>query len=479
MARYIEDHRYTPQLIPASLDELLPESSVARSLWAALSRLDFEAHDARFRNDAEGRPALNPRCLTAVWMLGMLRGVTSSVRLADLCGRDVEFRWLLGFAPVEKSTLCSFRKDYPQALVSLSTQVLGLLGENDLLPGKNAGVDGTIVRAAASRHAVKRRGRLERQRERLRSTIEERLTAVDGSSSPNPGDAALREQQQRLERALELLDQRGQEGQDASLTTSEPEAALMRQKDGSFAPGYNAQVVSDLDTGAIIHAELVEGGGDGGQLQGQLEKAQAVLDAHGGGVPLETMTADSAYHDTRQLLELEGGKTRCYVPEDRNRNRKAPGVSEGYQAKAFEYDETNDCLRCPQGQTLKRRKLNDAKTATVYQAPARTCRNCPAKGQCCPNTKGGRSVNRPLYPEVLKAVADRVESKQGKRLLHARWVACEGGIGRLKERLHWHRCRMWHKAGARAELLWRQLTHNLLLAAGIWRPLCPTGPIEV
>jgi len=195
MARYIEDHRYTPQLIPASLDELLPESSVARSLWAALSRLDFEAHDARFRNDAEGRPALNPRCLTAVWMLGMLRGVTSSVRLADLCGRDVEFRWLLGFAPVEKSTLCSFRKDYPQALVSLSTQVLGLLGENDLLPGKNAGVDGTIVRAAASRHAVKRRGRLERQRERLRSTIEERLSAVDGSSLPNPGDAALREQQ--------------------------------------------------------------------------------------------------------------------------------------------------------------------------------------------------------------------------------------------------------------------------------------------
>jgi transposase len=101
-----------------------------------------------------GRSALNPRCLTAVWTLALLRGVTSSVRLAALCGQDLEFRWLLGDAPVEKSTLCDFRKEHGEALASLSTQVLGALGRNGLLPGENLGVDGTIVRAASSRRRL-------------------------------------------------------------------------------------------------------------------------------------------------------------------------------------------------------------------------------------------------------------------------------------------------------------------------------------
>ena len=82
---------------------------------------------------------MNPRGLTAVWTLALLRGVTSSVRLAALCGRDIEFRWLLGDAPVKKSTLCDFRKNHGEAPISLSTQVLGALGRNGLLPGANMG----------------------------------------------------------------------------------------------------------------------------------------------------------------------------------------------------------------------------------------------------------------------------------------------------------------------------------------------------
>ncbi len=77
MARYIDDDRYSLQFLPAALDDLLPATSVARSLWAALERLDFQAHDARFRNDEAGRPAIDPRSLTAAWMLGMLRGSVS------------------------------------------------------------------------------------------------------------------------------------------------------------------------------------------------------------------------------------------------------------------------------------------------------------------------------------------------------------------------------------------------------------------
>ena len=148
MAKYIEHKRDTELFVAGSLEELLPEDSVARAIWMGLEQLDFGAYDGLYQNDEEGRPALNPRGLTAVWTLALLRGVTSSIRLASLCGQDLEFRWLLGDAPVEKSTLCDFRKEHGEALASLSTQVLGALGRNGLLPGENMGVDGTIVRAA-------------------------------------------------------------------------------------------------------------------------------------------------------------------------------------------------------------------------------------------------------------------------------------------------------------------------------------------
>ena len=69
-------------------------------------------------------------------------------------------------------------------------------------------------------------------------------------------------------------------------------------------------------------------------------------------------------------------------------------------------------------------------------------------------------MNRPLYDDEMKAVAERVDSERGKRYWKARSVVMEGAIGRLVELLHWRRCRTWGKVGAQAEALWRQITHN-------------------
>jgi transposase len=475
MARYKTDHRETLQLLTGSLDLLLPQDSVARAIWAGLESLDFEAFDALYKNDATGRSALNPRCLTGVWMLGMLRGVTSSVRLACLCEQDVEFRWLVGDAPVEKSTLCDFRKNHQAALVSLSAQVLRALGQNGLLPGEHMGVDGTIVRAASSRHCVKKRKKLESHRQHLEEVLEAKLSQADGEAGPEEVQA-LERRRERLSRALAQMTSRGLTHETDRLTVTEPDAGLKRQKDGSFAPGYNAQVVTDLGSGAIVSAQVVDAGGDGGQLQPQLERAEEVvgeLRESPGGDGVQSITADGAYHDTLQMDALEKRDIQCFVPEDRNANRLAPGVSPEYQADQFVYDERTDTMTCPQGQCLKWRKLNDGKTAAVYQAPGKACRSCPVQSKCCPTNQSGRYVNRSLYTNTLDTIAKRLDTDAGRRKKHARWVVCEGAFARLNGLLHWKRNRMWHRAGAEAELLWRQFTHNLMLLTGVWKPMVP------
>lgn len=473
MARYEESERETLRLIAGSLDDLLAVDSVARSILAGISRLDFSAFDELYGNDAVGRPAIDPRSLASVWTLALLRGVTSSVRLASLCERDLEFRWLLGDVRVEKSTLCDFRKHHQAALVSLSAQVLQALGQHQLLPGKNMGVDGTIVQAAASRHASKSRRSLEKDRQRLQALLEQRLS--QGDADAESGELrALNQRRVRTEQALAELDKRNKMDCEAKLTVTEPDAGVKKLKNHSFAPAYNVQAVTDLDTGVIVSVSVVDSGNDCGQLQPQVEQAQAALDALGQGEGrLESITADSAYHDTRQLHELEGRNLRCYVADDGNKNRQAPNVAAEYQAECFAYEEATDSLKCPMGKELKRRKPNKNQTAMTYQAPTQTCQNCPAKSQCCPNATAGRCVNRtlPVYQETLDRVEQRLHTEEGKRKLHARWVTCEGVYARFNDLLHWKRCRMWNRVGAEMEVLWRQFIHNFMLLIEAWKPL--------
>ena len=125
MARFVEDNSAATLFVEGSLDTLLPLNAPARVVKAALKELDFAAFDAAYSNDAMGRPAVDPRGLAGVWITALLRGVDSSVALARLCQRDIEFRWLLGNAPVKKSTLCDFRTRHLEALTALSTQLLG------------------------------------------------------------------------------------------------------------------------------------------------------------------------------------------------------------------------------------------------------------------------------------------------------------------------------------------------------------------
>ena len=473
MARYKQDHRETLQFITGSLDLMLPQDSVARAIWAGLERLDFSEHDRHYSNDVKGRSAINPRSLTGVWILAMLRGVDSSVRLAYLCGQDIEFRWMLGDAVVEKSTLCDFRKNHMEAVLALSTQVLSALGRNGLLPGENMGVDGTVVRAASSRHSVRRRKDLERTSNRLEEVLREKLSRTDGDTAPEE-IKALEKRRKRLARALDEMDARGLTQPDDRLTITEPDAPLMRQKDGSFAPGVNAQVVTDLDTGVIIHVQTVDTGGDGGQLEPQIMAACGVL-TDLGQAPKEpgcrSIAADGAYHDARQMNALENHGMRCNITDIRNTGRTAPGVSPQYAAGHFSYDEQTDTMTCPMGQPLRPRKINSDGTSMSYQAKAASCQTCPAKPECCPKSKEGRYVNRSLYIDLLKTVADRLKTEEGRRMRRARSVTCEGVFARISGLLHWKRCRMWGKKGAQAELLWRQLIHNLMLLEKVWEPL--------
>lgn len=482
MPNFIEDRSEDTLFVNGSLESLLPETSMARVIWEALSGFDFSRFEARYANDEGGRPAVNPRGLTAVWLLALLRDIASSVKLAVCCAEDIEFRWLLGDAPVEKSTLCDFRRNHLDTLIELSTQVLAALSRSGLLPGEALGTDGSVVRAAASCGASQTRKDLKKKLKRLEKVVEKHLREPDEAPEVREG---LIQRTNRVRKALDEMEALGLNADEDRMTITEPDAPMRKLKNGAFAPAHNIQLTSDLTGGAIIHTDVVDQGNDGGQLGPQIAAAEAVLedvkasleDEEACPGPVRAVAADSMYHDTRQIVELEGRGVETFVP-NRQDSRRPPGVSDAFMPEAFTYDESTNTMCCPEGHPLKRRKLNNDKTAVTYQARTKDCRDCPHKFECCPKAKSGRCVNRPIYGALLNTTAQRLKTPRGKRYRQARSVGVEGAFARLMERLHWRRCRMWGAHGARAEAVWRQLAHNLMLLTGQWQPLVLKASLE-
>jgi transposase len=464
MARYKENAAACELFTDGSLESMLPENSTARIIWAALERLDFSAFDALYENDARGAAAIDPRSLVGVWILALLRGFTSSVRLASVCGRDIEFRWLMGGVAVEKSKLSEFRKLCREPLTDLTTQVLSAMSLSGMLPAQSVAIDGTIVRAAASVSKVGKRERVQKRMDKLRECIAKKYDEEDEDTAEIE---SLQSEAAKLDAALKWMDKRGLTKNDDKVTLSEPEASVKQLKPGGFAPAHNVQIVSDAVTSAILHAEIVDAKNDAGQLAPQLGKTNAVLEAIGK-APLSEAAADSGYHDTEDLVALESAMT-TFVPNKRNENRRPPGVADGYTADCFAYDAPTDTFTCPAGNVLRRRK--ETGVSVVYNARANDCANCPFKPLCCPDTQGGRNINRAKHAELLQTIAERAASDEGHRAAAKRRTTAEGINARLKELLHWPRCRLFGRHGAEAELRWRQLAYNLMLLTGQWKPL--------
>lgn len=477
MAKYVSDQSRDTLFVDGSLDDLLPENSLARAIWSTFEGLDFSRFDTRYRNDAEGRPAIDPRRLAGVWVLGLVRGITSSVCLERMCSTDIEFRWLCGDVRVGKSTLSAFRTRHVSELGDLSTQILAALARSDMLPGEELAVDGTVVRAASSCGSSCSRKKLKSRVRRLSKVIEGALTEPESETRVERREG-MKRRQARLEDALVQMSELGLESESHRITVTEPEASVKKLKNGRYAPAHNVQLVTDLSSGAIVSSDVVSESNDQGQLGRQLDRAVEELArvkdrvCRDGCEPNEVkaVTADAGYHDTHDLVALEG-RVETFVPDDRQRNRTAPGVSAEFAAARFYYDESNDTMVCPRGETLRRRKLNTLKTSVTYQAPAAACNACKFKPQCCPESRSGRHVNRPLYGHVTDAVARRTKSPRGEIYKRARHVTMEGAFARIIELLNWRRCRTWGRAGAQAEALWRQITHNLMLLLGQWQPL--------
>jgi transposase len=343
-ARVIKADRSQLRWDMIDLDGLLPADHRARVVWRFVEGLDLAALYApiRARDDRAGRPAADPAVLLALWLYATVEGVGSARELERLAERDVAYRWLAGGVPVNYHGLADFRVGQVATLDRLlSESVTALLAEG-LVSLSDIAVDGTKVRASASKGSFKPSARLsdiEATVERRLAALKDELTRDAGASSRRRQAArerAAREVQERAEKARAALERLTKERaarkkthptdeakkKEPSVSLSDPQARMMRFADGAMRAGYNAQIAAAPLNGVIVAIAMTDRRNDQGLATPMVDEI-----ARRYGKTPDRLLVDTGYatHDDIAVLEQHhAGPVTVFAPPPVERDNIKP-----------------------------------------------------------------------------------------------------------------------------------------------------------
>ena len=341
---------YTPDqafLVPPSLAELIPEDDPVFFLREVLEGLDLEPFHGVYRS-AKGQPPYHPGLMIGLYLYGAMRRTYSSRRLAELCQRDVACIYLVGRATPDFHTISEFRQRFTKELQGLFLQVLLLCREVGLVRLGHVSLDGTKVRANASKHKAMSYGRMLQKEPLLEAEIAtwveegkrqdreedaEHGSNDDGWSMPDELKessrrlAKIKAGKARLEKMFrEKAIENGKDPDEATVPDraqtnfTDPESRIMKTPDG-FQQCYNAQAVVDAETQVIVAREVTNAAPDSQRLPPMLKQ----IHENTGHFPNQ-LTADAGYSSEANFTHLAEADIYAVVALRRYHRDEPPGA---------------------------------------------------------------------------------------------------------------------------------------------------------
>jgi transposase len=371
-------------LLPPSLRDWLPEKHLAYFVSDVVDNLDLSAMDAVYGNEKRGQPPYDPLMMTKVLVYAYCVGVFSSRRIERRLVEDIAFRVLAADNQPNFRTISDFRKIHLKTLEGLFEQVLQIALEAGAMKVGRVALDGTKVKANASKHKAMSYDRMAEKEKQLKAEVKQMLEQAEAADAEEDarfgqdrsGDempAELERRQTRLKKIKEAkraLAERARqkaaaEGSDPKQAKpkekdqynfTDPESRIMKGPDG-FVQAYNAQAAVEPDLQLIVGQTVTQAANDKEQLTPMVE----VIEQQSGQRPEEVL-ADSGYCSEKNLEALESAG---------NPERRIEGYIATERQKHDEHREP-----CPKGPLPKdatrvdrmRRKLKTKAGKAVYAA---------------------------------------------------------------------------------------------------------------
>ena len=460
------------------VEDLIEADHPARAIWSLSGQLDLKGFYAPIEavEGTAGRTPWDPRLLVSLWIYAYSRGISSAREIGRRCAYEPAFQWLCGLEVINHHTLSDFRVAHGPALEELFVEVLGVLGAGGLISLERVMHEGTKIKACASADTFRREERLRASLEAAQQQVQ--TLAQEAGEEPTRQEAARKraanERQQRLEQALQELEgirrtkSQAKEKAQGRVSTSDPQARVMKQAGGGFAPSYNAQITTEASHKIIVAAGLSQNSSDYGELMGGIQRLQQNLKAKP-----KQMVTDAGFTSRPNILATSAagidlvGSMAEQQPQQRN------GANVEFAAEAFQYDAAEDRYRCPAGQILPWASHHEGIGVVQhhYRAEALVCGACSFKGQCCPRSSQGRSISRSVDTPQVQQFREKMQTAQAQEIYRQRAPVAEFPNAWIKDKLGLRQFRLRGLVKAGLELLWACLTYNIQQWIRLcWRP---------
>ncbi len=347
------------QLLPPRVQDYVPEDHLSRFVVALVREsLDLAEIEASYGSNL-GQPPFHPGLMTALLLHGYANGVYSSRRIAKACTERADFMMIVAGDAPDFRTVSDFRRRHLPALKRLFVQVLKLCEAAGLVKLGHVALDGTKIKANASKHKAMSYERMKKREAELQVDVDRWLAAAEAADAEEDklhgakrGDEMpewIADKQQRLakiraakaaleaeakaaaedemRRRAEAEEKRKAEGRKrngpppsppnaepdgkAQRNFTDPESRILKSKDG-FIQGYNAQAAVDGQAQVIVAHALTQSTSDQDQLTVLIDGIQTSLGAR----PKEA-SADAGYCSEANLQALEDRRVAGYIATGR------------------------------------------------------------------------------------------------------------------------------------------------------------------
>lgn len=383
-----------PKLIDKTLEEALDTNELCRHILAVVERLDLSSLKALY--DDKGGVPYPPERMLASMCLALIEGDRSSRVIQRRCQYDIRYKFLMGGLVPSDRTICRFRSKLEPILPDLLTEIVKELRRMGIVRGNLVAVDGTKIE-----------GNVDQWKKVLRCVDEE----------------------------------------DKESGLSDPDARYMHTR-RRFLRGFNAQLGVDVDSLAVVAADVTNKTSDTENLPSLIEQAETNL-----GVVPDAVVADAGYDSAHNVAALEEKGIRSYIrPKD--------------DAAEFWTVNENGCLACPAGRCLRYRDTYTNHGNHLDRYYIRECKHCERKEGCHDGKFKYITILSGMDPKIRVQNSNRCHSSEGQEALERRGTTIEGLFGHFKWNLRHGRFLRRGLKNVRSELLLLAISHNIRLAAG-------------
>ena len=357
-------------LLPPSLHDWLPDGDLAYFIIDLVETLELGelyqyyewAEDEGRRKALSGQPPFHPKMMVALILYAYANGTASSRRIARLCERDAGYRVVSADQQPNFRTVSEFRRIHLKALSGLFVQVLYLAREAGLVKMGHVALDGTKVKANASKHKAMSYARMQEKEAEYGRQVEEMLRGAEEIDAAEDGlygkdkrgdelPEELRFREGRLRRIREAKEALEEAAREKALAEgklheegnpkppkrgrgpktppgtpkpkdqrnfTDPESKIMKMGNGSFDQAYNCQAAVDSKSQIIVAREATDAANDKEQVEPMVEQIEENLKAKP-----KKLSADSGYYSEDNVRYLRGKEIDDYVCPDRLKHGEA------------------------------------------------------------------------------------------------------------------------------------------------------------